>query len=1160
MLRISLFQSLRARAGELDLPPPPRHETAQLWIYLLLHREVELRRDRVAFELWPDVPEATAKARLRRNLHRLRTTLPRSSDDQAWIVSTSHMLRWNPAVECWIDIDAFESLCRRVQALDPRDDASAVRACLEQAVALYVGDLLVGFDDAWLDAHRQRLRASFVRALNDLGAAQTLLGDLDAARATSEALLACDPLHEVATARLMRLLWAREERGAAVAVYEQFRDGLAQAHGLAPLPTTTALDAAIRGGEPAEVAWEAAGERGGVSEPGLTSRRVDAGPAGGTSGVPEPLSRLIGRQPEIETITRLVHDHRLLTLVGPGGVGKTRLAAAAAHKLAGHFADGLRWVELAPISDPDLVVQAVAAACGVQPERDRPLIRTLSTVLADKQLVLIIDNCEHVLDAAARLSAALLAAAPALGILATSRERLGLDGEIAWSVPPLSLPALEPAISQEALLAAESVQLFVDRVHARWSQYSLNRERLRAIAEICAQVEGIPLAIELAAARIGVLPLEDIAARLSDGLQLLRVHHRGLPERHQTMEATIEWSFRLLSVGEQAVMRRLAVFVNGFTLEAAEAVTAFATHSQDDPVEPEAVLDHVASLMDKSLVMVDLGATTGRRFRLMEVVRQYARRELERAGEQEEVEQRHSAFYLALAERAEPHLRGNDSAVWLDRLDLEHGNLRAALAAARQRGDVGLAARFVTALWVFWNIRAHTDRELAWTEQILADAVGVLPLGSVAKLQRAAGSLAYRRGDYARARRHWTTCLESYRRAGDEREAASVLVVLGLVLTNLNEYQLAHAAGEEALVIKQRLGDEIGVANAAAAVANLKLQLGDYRDARGYFELSLEILRTFDGHGASLNNALRGLAIVLEKLGEIRAARSFIEEGITLNQAIGDEVNLASWHHLLGTHLINRGEFDLAMDHLRSALNAYRAVQHQDREALALESIGELECRRGNVDVAIAYLKQCLVARRRIGREWSTVYVLNKLAEALHLAGDLGQALALANESIDLSSRLRLQGQLAWAYRISARIARENEDEETARSQLRASFDLARALREPREMAMTIEALADDVSRRGNVPDALRLLGVAERIRTSIEAPRSASEQSEFDAHVGRARRLLGAEGAQGWLDHGRSLSDGEAVTLAAALFSSSPSEMRPDPTASLAVGDAGTA
>jgi predicted ATPase/transcriptional regulator with XRE-family HTH domain len=469
------------------------------------------------------------------------------------------------------------------------------------------------------------------------------------------------------------------------------------------------------------------------------------GAASNLTDLPVPMTSFIGRARELAAVKQRFSSARLLTLTGPGGCGKTRLALQAAAELADKFADGVCFVELAPLGDPRLVPQSVASALGVREEPTRPLPVTLIDTLHRRQLLLVLDNCEHLIAACAELAHILLSACPQLHVLATSREVLGVAGEMAWRVPPLASPDPQRPVPVEHLLQYEAVQLFVERARTVQPTFTVTERNAAAVAQVCHRLDGIPLAIELAAARVKVLTVEQIAARLDDRFRLLTGGSRIALPRQQTLQAAIDWSYDLLSEPERRLWRRLSVFAGGWTLEAAEAVCAGAG------LDAAEVLDRLTSLVDKSLVTVDAMAGEAR-YRLLETIRQYGREKLERSGEAAVIRRQHLEWHVGLAERAEPELTGPDQAVWLEKLEAEHDNLRAALEWSQveaQGEQIGL--RVAAALWRFWLVHGHLREGRRWLEGMLAGSPEAWPAVR-AKALYGAGALAEDQGDYAAAR------------------------------------------------------------------------------------------------------------------------------------------------------------------------------------------------------------------------------------------------------------------------------------------------------------------------------------------------------------------------------------------------------------------------
>jgi predicted ATPase/DNA-binding CsgD family transcriptional regulator len=560
--------------------------------------------------------------------------------------------------------------------------------------------------------------------------------------------------------------------------------------------------------------------------------------------LPFELSSFVGRRRELAEVGRLLEHNRLVTLTGPGGCGKTRLALEVSGGLVERFADGVRLVELAPLSDPTLVPQAVSTVLPVREERGRALVDTMRAHLEGAELLLVLDNCEHLIEPCAKLASALLRSCPGLRILATSREPLDIAGEVSWLVPPLSLPDADPATLDPASLSRyEAVRLFTQRAGAVHSDFVLTAENAPTVANLCRRLEGMPLAIELAASRVRVLTLEQIVERVDDCFRLLKGGDRAASPRHQTLWATVNWSHDLLSEEERKLFRRLSVFAGGFSLAAAEEVCSW------DGVEREDVLDLLSSLVDKSLVL--FAEQRGEaRYQLLETVRQYGREKVARSGEEAEVRRRHADYFLELAETAERAMNGSAQETWVERLEVEHDNLRAALdwddRGAYDATETRL--RLAAALAQFWVIRGHFTEGLTRLEGLLTLPAGSVPGVARAKACEALGSLYYRRGDHAaddfvRARARYEESVEIFRESGDERQIALALALLGRVYADLGEYTSARSMLEDSLRLHRGFGDAHGIAVVEYGLGWVDFLQGELASARLLLERSLATFR-----------------------------------------------------------------------------------------------------------------------------------------------------------------------------------------------------------------------------------------------------------------------------------------------------------------------------
>ena len=664
------------------------------------------------------------------------------------------------------------------------------------------------------------------------------------------------------------------------------------------------------------------------------------------NNLPIQATPFIGREREVADLrARLLRpDVHLLTLTGPGGAGKTRLALQVAADLLDHFEDGAFAVMLAPVTDPARVVLAVAQTLGIPEGRTPPTngggtngggtdgdahLARLTAYLRDRHMLLLLDNFEQVADAVP-LVAELLATCPRLKLLVTSRAVLRVYGEHDVPVPPLSLPDRHRLPSPEGLTQYEAVHLFVERAQAVKPDFQVTNENAPSVAEICHRLEGLPLAIELAAARVRLLPPRAMLARLDRRLPLLTGGAQNLPARQRTLRGAIAWSYDLLTPDEQALFRTLGVFVGGWSLDAAERVT---THHA--PLDP---LEGLESLVDKSLVRQD--ALSGEpRFSMLETIREFGLEQLEATGELAAASARHAATFLELAEVAEPHLRAAGQSEWLPRLELEHDNLRAALAwSLRGGGDPVVGARLVAALWWFWYVHGHLTEGRAWLEEALPAATSELRLRAL----DGAGSLAHAQGDYDRATERYGELLRLAREAGDVYGAARGLGCLGLVAQYRGDDARMAALHEEALPLFRQLGDRWNVAWSLGFLGAAAHRAGDDARAVALHEESLALLRGV-GDGWGMARALYNLGLIAQELGAYGRAAALHEEGLSLARGLGDKRRIARQYGCLAQVARARGELAAALDLWRESLVLRRDLG--DRR-------GVVECLEGLASVA----------------------------------------------------------------------------------------------------------------------------------------------------------------------------------------------------------------
>jgi non-specific serine/threonine protein kinase len=671
----------------------------------------------------------------------------------------------------------------------------------------------------------------------------------------------------------------------------------------------------------------------------------------GPNNLPAGATAFVGRAREVAEVKRLLAAQRMVTLTGPGGCGKTRLAVRVAADLLPAYADGAWFVDLAGLADPALVPQAAATAMGLREEAGRPPAETLAAHAASRELLLVLDNCEHLAAACAALAGSLLAAAPRCRVLATSREALGVAGEARWLTPPLSAPPAgdAPAAGPEQALQFESVRLFVERAKAAQASFALTDRNAEAVAGICRELEGIPLAVELAAARVSVLPVAQILVRLKDRFRLLTGGSRDASARQQTLRAAVDWSYDLLSPEERALFNRLSVFAGGLSLEAAEAVCA------GEGIDELQVLDLLAHLADKSLVVPEEGAGGAARYRLLETLRQYGRERLAACGEEAAVRERHGAYYLSLAESAEAGMTGPEEAVWLPRLAESHDNFRAALRQAVERGDAARALRLAGALWQFWWLRGFWREGSGWLAAALRLASPDGPTPGRVKALRGAAVLARGMGEFDSALEHLGECVQLARRFGDRGEMAAALRELGNVADDRGDWEAERRYYTESLALYRELDDRRGLAGTLHNLGNLEHGLGEFAKARAYYEEALALKRRL-GNRTTEALSLNGLGAVAFDQGDLETARRCNEQGLAIQRETGDREGIAFSLGELGALAMCRGDFAQARACFSESLSILADLGDKRDLARALERFAELAAAEGRHRHALVLL------------------------------------------------------------------------------------------------------------------------------------------------------------------------------------------------------------
>jgi predicted ATPase/DNA-binding CsgD family transcriptional regulator len=679
--------------------------------------------------------------------------------------------------------------------------------------------------------------------------------------------------------------------------------------------------------------------------------------------LPAQHTRLIGRDADLVAVRQVIlgTEGRLVTLTGAGGCGKTRLGLHVATDLVAAFRDGVWLVELAPLADASLVLPAVAAALGVREQPGRPILDSLKTRLKAKRLLIVLDNCEHLVKACAVLADALLGSSPNVRVLATSREALGVHGEITWRVPSLAVPPLDQIQLPEDLARWPSVQLFMDRAQAARQGFELTHQNATAVAHICARLDGLPLAIELAAARVRMFGAEQILKRLDDGMRLLVGGSRTAPSRQQTLRATLDWSHALLVGHEPTVFRRLAVFARGFSLEAAETVCS------GDGVESVEVLGLLSGLFDKSLVAAEHQQERVR-YRLLEPIRQYANTQLEASGELLRLQRRHATFFLGFAQRWErdSNVGGPRRPVAQLALALEQDNLRAALAWCLSCAEADMGLRLASAQTHLWLVRANFGEARAWLEQVLALPGASDPTATRAAVQIVLGHIYSTQGNYTAAHQLYAEALPIAREAGDSWLLYSTLVDLGYNDLRRGDFGAAQQCMDEALAATRAGNDPVSEAMALALVGDVAFRRGDLATARARGEEGVALARAADDRW-HLTHTLKHLGWTVLHQGQVATACELFEEAESLFSEQGDQSGRAYTLAGLGLAALSQGHFREAQALLGEALIINHELGEQRGVAERFEEIAALAAAQAQPERALRLLGAGAAMRESIG-------------------------------------------------------------------------------------------------------------------------------------------------------------------------------------------------
>ncbi|HEX2740769.1 MAG TPA: BTAD domain-containing putative transcriptional regulator [Rubrobacter sp.] len=858
-LRVTLLGRFEVSAGTRVIREDEwrLRKAASVVKLLALAPDHGLHREQVMHLLWPDLGARAAANNLHQALHVARRTIEPEASTHRFLPMRGEQLTLCQEGSAWVDVNAFERTVREARG---SGRPTAYRA----AIDLYSGDLLpLDRYEEWAERRREELRRTYLAMLFELASVLEERGALDRAVEMLQEIVAHEPVHEEAHVGLMRAYAKAGQRHRALRQYEHLRQALRSELGTEPHAASRYVYGEVLAGHvpvPSAIGRE---------QPREIVRHNLSG----------SLTSFVGREREREEVERLLGTTRLLTLTGAGGSGKTRLAQEVARDLTDAYPDGVWFVELAPLTHGSLVKGAVSETLDVREQPGRPPDDFLVEALREKCLLLVLDNCEHLVDEVARLAEMLLSSCQGLRILATSREILGSPGEVSWQVPPLSGPDPAHRDTAETLEGYESVRLFVQRARYRNPAFILTPQNAAGVAEICGRLEGLPLAIELAAARVG-FSVQEIAARLDDSLRLLTAGSRTASPRQRTLRGALDWSHDLLSEPERVLFRRLSAFAGGWTLEAAEVVGC------GDGIERGDVLDLLSGLVDKSLVLAEATGDGAVRYRLLEPVRQYAGELLRESGEAETVRHNHARWCLDFVEGAREGLEGPEQASWVERLKKEHANAQAALSWSLD-DEPETSLRLVATLGYFWYRYGRILEGRRWLEEVL-ERTGDVETVTRAKTLRLAGVLSEESGLYEQAEKLHEQGLALYRRLENRDGVAAALTSLGALAYAVGDLERAVSLTQESLALKRELGDEKALMSSRNNLGEMMQSAGDLAKAQALFEENLESDEILgDEWGAAVSRLNLGTLAVEQ--GEPVRAEKLLTEALRAFQRLGDE-------------------------------------------------------------------------------------------------------------------------------------------------------------------------------------------------------------------------------------------------------------------------------
>ncbi len=843
-------------------------------------------------------------------------------------------------------------------------------------------------------------------------------------------------------------------------------------------------------------------------------KTLDARP----NNLPIQLTSFIGREKEMKFVKDELKNNRLLTLTGTGGAGKTRFALQTAADVIDEFENGVWFVDLSALKDIALLSTTMMNAIGIKEESKKTSDETLVDYLKDKETLIILDNCEQLINACALLTEKLLSSCPKLKIISTSRESMNCSGEFTYRIPPLTHPDSNQNNTPEELTQYESVRLFIERALSVNPNFRVTNENAPALAEVCLKLDGIPLALELAAARTKVLSIEKIHERLDDRFNLLTGGKRTALPRQQTLRALIDWSYDLLSENEKILWSRLSVFNGGWTLEAAEEVCS------DDTIDKNEILDLLSQLTEKSVIIYDHSKN---RYRILESLKQYG---IEKLSGGKEIFLQHLNYFLKLSEKAKPELIGENTKFWMHIIEADHNNFLSAIEWSVNNENKETGAVISNALGSFWSRMGQYSTGIRLIEIILESS------GSLSKLLKGdilnwIGNFRISLGDNEQAKKYLEESLDLNKEIGDKRGIAESMLRLGNVTNSLGEFELAKNYYEDSQDNYKEIGSKSGIAATTLSLGNIALNQGDYGLAKKYNEESLSIFKEI-GHKYGIAISINNLGDVSLFQGDYELAKKYLKESLQLLKEIGNKKGMAFSINTLGNIVLNQGDYELAKKYYEESLVIFKEIGHKHGIALSILSLGMVVFNQGYSEQAKKYYEESLDIRKEIGDKNGIAESIKNVGNVAYAQGDYQQANKYYKESLDIYKEIGSKNGIANSINSLGNIAFCKRDFGQANKYYKESLAIFTEIVDKIGITNSINNLGKTAYGLGDFEKAIKLISAAENVLESMGVVFDKYEQKIKDEIIEKLHEQLTEEEYAKYREEGKKLTMEEAVQL----------------------------